>query len=449
MPHIKKKSQPIYFKENVQKVDRAAGVIKGVVIIQEFLGADTDAYGDNFDETFLDQLVSAGNSYPLGLKSRFGHPNMCDTTLGSQLGRFKNFSKSTNSDGKKVVIADLYLDEIAKNAPSRGDIYTYTLDMAERNSDQFGNSIVYRPADPHIVVEKDAEGNDVTRYYQRLDSFIASDLVDSPAATENLFKDDESLDLGQQVTQFLDDHPEVLDLIQKEEGVLEKFFIKYFTHKKGNQQMSKQVATKTVAEAKAAAKAKAKKLKEDIDAALGTTEKSYDATTQGGTTVTISDDNGDGMPSVGDKVTDASGAPVVGTTEMEDGSSIVTDDQGVITSVTPAPADNNAPASANEAQAKEISTLKEKVASYEAKIKELETENADQQKSIDEISANFDKLKENLAKSKGTFVPPVENAPITPPSEAPKSLKERTEARKKELADKKAAAEKAKADKKR
>lgn len=405
-----KKSRPQYFKGTSQKADEAAGIIRDIVIIQEFVGEDRDAYGDNFDETSLQQFIVQGNAQEQGVKSRFGHPNMCDTTLGSYLGRMKNFRLSKNSDGKKVVLADLHLAPIAKDAPSRGNIHDYVLNMSKMEADMFGNSVVYEPAEPEAIQEKDGEGNDVTNYYQRVKAFLASDMVDSPAATENLFKDTESLDLGIEVSNFLDDHPQIFELIRKDESVIEKFFIKYFLSNKDTPKMAKEKATKTVKDLKQ--KSKAAKLKEEInsliDSTTGEETKGFDATTSGGKTITISDEDGDGQPGTGDKVTDTTtGEPVAAaSTELTDGTVIVTDDAGIITEIKPA--ETQTPAESEAATvdtSKEVSRLTGIITAKDKRIKELEDQLAENEGELEEVQAQFDKLKEKLAKSKGTFVP--------------------------------------------
>jgi len=217
-----KKSTPSYFKGQAPSVD--GNILRGVVILQ----SGEDKAGDNFDHVSLEQLVLLGNAQSQGVKSRFGHPNMCDSSLGTFIGRYKNFQTSTNSDGKAVVIADLHLDDVAKKSP-KGDLYTYTIEMAQKNSEMFGNSIVYNPAETLKAEEVDASGNKIVKEYQRFKSFVASDLVDSPCATDNLFKDTESLAV--KATEWLDENPEIFELVAKHPEILKSFLIKYTNYK--------------------------------------------------------------------------------------------------------------------------------------------------------------------------------------------------------------------------
>ena len=178
MAKVVHKSFPVFKSVDVSNVDRENGIIKNVVIIESGI----DKYGDNFDETFLRSMELQGNSQPMGVKSRFGHPSMSKEALGSYLGRFKNFNVG-DVDGKQVLLADLYLDKTAKASPTNGNMYDYVLDMASSNDDMFGNSVVFMADKEEIKTEKDVDGNEVRVPYIRLKTFMASDIVDSPAAT--------------------------------------------------------------------------------------------------------------------------------------------------------------------------------------------------------------------------------------------------------------------------
>jgi len=218
-----RKSIPVMFAVNpTQGVDQENGIIKGVVIIQK----GEDKVGDNIDQVFLEQCVKLGNGYPKGLKSRFGHPNMCDTTLGTYIGRYKDFRIDND-----VVKADLYMDPVAKESP-KGDLYTYCLKMAESNSDMFGNSIHFRTDEPEYYEVKSENGDNIMTEFIRMKSFIASDLVDSPAATTDLFRSD--TDFALTATEFLDENPKMFELLESNPGVLKAFLDKYAIYKQSN-----------------------------------------------------------------------------------------------------------------------------------------------------------------------------------------------------------------------
>lgn len=388
-----KKTPAIYFKGQNASIDPDAGIIKNVVILQ----AGKDKYGDNFDRTSLTQLVELGNAQPQGVKSRFGHPNLSDSALGTYLGRFKNFSISTNPDGKEVVVADLTLDDIASRSP-KGNLKSYVLEMAKTNSDMFGNSICYNPDDPEVVVEKDGAGNDINTPYERFKSFIASDLVDSPAATTSLFKD--KTDFAARVTEFLDDNPDVYALVEKDEQILTNFLKKYNRYKKNKKEMS----LKSIVAAK---------LKELGDLVAGT-QKDFNLQTAEGDTVTVGDPDGDGNVMVGDMITDDEGNALPNATiEAVSGApccpcTITTDENGAVATITPktsdAPPAKPAEPTQAEALQKENNALKAEVATLKANNDALVAQHT---KESNEILAEIETLKAKMATIKSNGNPVV------------------------------------------
>lgn len=357
-----KKTKAVYFKGQTLNVGDSN--IDNIVILQ----AGQDKTGENFDRISLDQLVVLGNAQGQGVKCRFGHPNLCDSALGTYLGRYKNFAVSTNADGKEVVVANLLLDDVASRSP-HGNLKDYVIEMARKNSDMFGNSIAYDPADPEYIIEKDALGNDVEVAYERINAFMASDLVDSPAATDNLFKDD--TDFAALVTEFLDANPKIFDVVLKDESVIKKFLDKY-NHYKNLKKMTIVKKTKSLKEQLAdGLKALATQLG-------GETKKSVDATTADGKTVTISDEDGDGKAGPGDTVT-VDGQPAISMTlAMGDGTTITTDESGIITDVKEVAAPAPAPAkSVNVVETKEYKDLKKL---YDAQTAEVAKVKADNEK---------------------------------------------------------------------
>ncbi len=197
-------------------VDKDKGTIKNIVIIQQ----GENKNGTYFNTDFLNDLMLKGNEQKQGVKCRFGHPNMCATSLGTFLGRYSNFRINENK-----VFGDLKLDPIAKKTKVEGkgiSMWEYVLDMADSNPDMFGNSIV-------ITGEKFDEtigGKEFLSH--KLHSFIASDLVDEPAATESLFHN--TNDLGIIVTDFLDNNPSIFSVIQKDQSIIEDFFSRYIDY---------------------------------------------------------------------------------------------------------------------------------------------------------------------------------------------------------------------------
>jgi len=214
-------STPPIFSAPVTNINRELGIIQGVTIAR--IGP---AKGHNgfVDRTFLLQIIDNAATKTAGIKARFGHPNMCSQALGTYLGRFKNYSYSGDQ-----VKADLYLDETAKKTPA-GDLYSYILDMAEKNPDMFGASIVFEIGES-IFLEEEIDGEKVEKEYFRLKELRATDIVDEPAATDGLFSANTFPGIA---TQFLDENPEIMDLIfSKPDSVIE-FLSNYINNSQMN-----------------------------------------------------------------------------------------------------------------------------------------------------------------------------------------------------------------------
>lgn len=300
------------FKQPSLNVDRENGIIKNVVIVQQ--GANKN--GSYFNSQFLTDLVASGNAQTQGVKSRFGHPNMCSTSLGSFIGRYKNFSEK---EGK--VYADLHLDQITKKTQVEGkgiSMWEYIIEMADNNPDMFGNSIHIKSEE----FEEDVEGSKVISH--KFESLVASDLVDSPAATDSLFDDSE--DLGVIVTHFLDSNPELFDTVQKNPAIIEDFFGRYATYLKSKSLTNFDMSF-------------LKKLKEKFS-----TNETFDLdiTLATGDIVTVVTEGEE--PKAGDKVNDKDGKPVAdGEHLTADGSTLVVAG-GEITEIKPKEESTDPPA---------------------------------------------------------------------------------------------------------
>lgn len=208
-------SRPV-FGIPLSRIDRENGILYGVTISQ--LGP-AKSHGGNIDRIFLAQIVEQASKRPQGLKARFGHPNMCSTALGTYLGRFKNYSLHDDN-----VKADLYLDDTSKNTPN-GNLFEYVLNMAEKNPDMLGASIVFEAAE----FETDPFSPEAPKLF-RLKDLRATDIVDDPAATDSLFSADT---LPAQASMFLDNNPELAELIfSKPESVIE--FLNNYMHNNMN-----------------------------------------------------------------------------------------------------------------------------------------------------------------------------------------------------------------------
>jgi len=203
-------------KEGKSGIDRAyeddkyKGVIRGFAVMTQ--GNVKDMRGWEIDETTLSQIVEAGNKVQLGLKSRFGHPNMSSTALGTFTGRAKNFRK----DGD-IARADLFISKTAYETPD-GDIASYVLDLAEKDPDAFGTSVVLGDFDlEYADKEKKKDGKDLPPRL-RVNSLMAVDVVDDPAANDGMFNKhfNASVALSAKATEFMNkllDNPDALEYV--------------------------------------------------------------------------------------------------------------------------------------------------------------------------------------------------------------------------------------------
>ncbi|MDI9256322.1 hypothetical protein [Flavobacterium sedimenticola] len=302
------KSLPAFASTNIN-VDRENGIIKKTCIAN---------FGDNkngsyFDETFLNDLMNAGNKSEGGIKSRFNHPNICSGSFGTYIGRYRNFEIENNK-----LYADLYLDPITKTLEVEGKgmkMFDYITTMAENNPDMFGNSI-------HIYsqeYEKPVDGE--LKIHHHLKTFKACDLVDDPAATDSLFSSNPN-DLGVITTQFLDENPSIFEALEKNPNIIQDFFERYF-----NYANRKSLNTFNMSKPDFFKKLFGKKPENKFD---------IDVTLADGSIVTVKTDAE--QPKEGDEVVDDTGEPVGDDTHLlPDGGSIETVD-GKITKINPAPA---------------------------------------------------------------------------------------------------------------
>lgn len=210
------RANPEYNKASAQQIDAEKGVIYGVVLAQKGMNKN----GTYFSERFLNELKAKGDERGY-IKARFGHPTMCNNSLGSYIGRYKNFKVEDEK-----LFGDLYLDEIAKdtNVEGRGiTMYDYIMRMAQSNSDMFGNSIVILAN--YVIEEYEEDGEKKEADGHELIEWTSSDLVDDPAATDSLFHSAD--DLGVKITDFLDENPQIFEILEKEPKILGDFFSRY------------------------------------------------------------------------------------------------------------------------------------------------------------------------------------------------------------------------------
>ncbi len=207
---------------NVQH-EKGKGAIFGYAVITKGRLSEQDVRDWEMDDISLDSVVALGNQSKIGLKSRFGHPNMSGEALGTFLGRARNFRK----DGD-IVRADLYIDETAYKTPN-GDLATYVMDLAETDPEAFGSSLVfdcefeYR-LEKDGTKKKDGAGNDLPALV-RFTKLYASDVVDDPAATQGMFGKffNSSVELSAKATEFLDKLLNNPDAVEKVTAFLNRY----------------------------------------------------------------------------------------------------------------------------------------------------------------------------------------------------------------------------------
>lgn len=183
------------------QVDRANRTIHGFAVVTK-----GEARGHNImlNDDFLDDVIEQGNESKRGIKMRFDHPNGSSTSIGTALGRAKNFRR----DGD-VVRADAHLLKSASKSP-QGDLASYVLDLAEEDPASFGASIVFTSDEPVEANEQDGvetQEKTVTEHLRVavLKKLIAADVVDDPAANPDGFLST-SESLAGKLTAFLDSY---------------------------------------------------------------------------------------------------------------------------------------------------------------------------------------------------------------------------------------------------
>ncbi len=194
MPNISKK--PVRQRLSLAGSMKNAQVDVDAQLIRDFAVITAGEAIGHFmwiDQTFMSQVVEAGNAKRQGVKVRFTHPGLCNDGLGKFLGRAKSYRLDGN-----IVRADLHVSEVADESPD-GKLGSYILRMAEKEPDMLGASIVFYhdpDAEKEFIEEnEDDEGdfvspdkaNEDDLMHARLDSLVSTDVVDDPAANPGGF----------------------------------------------------------------------------------------------------------------------------------------------------------------------------------------------------------------------------------------------------------------------
>lgn len=393
-------------------IDEETYTLKGVVMCQSrhVKGSDgwfwvwaedddPDAF-ENWDGTwfkqypvhtpqeFIDRMVAIGQEkfQKQGQQVRFGHPDMCNRALGTYVGRAKNFRVEGIS-----AIADIELDAIADKSPSHPKLREYVLGMSKDNSDALMMSIVYTPGPFYF---EDEDGDKVILedtkeckkkwlampaekrvVYESITDWNYTDFVDNGANTDNMFRsfNGDVLDAGV-VTQFLDQNPDLVKRLQKNPEVLTDYLSKYLGRNAGEKTQTKpKMEKKTFSQQLRAFSQSVSKAAQDFFGA-----KSIDATTTDGTGITI--DTEADKPAVGDQVniTETGEPAPAGDHTIQggdlDGTTITTDESGVITNIQEAaPDEPEGEESAGAETSEEIKSLSNRMSTLEKNVSNMLT----------------------------------------------------------------------------
>lgn len=210
-------------KEGKSGVDRKNGIIHGFAVMTK---GEVKTHGIEADDITLEGLVALAKKSKMGLKSRFGHPNMSNTALGTFLGRVKNVWKDGNVDR-----GDLHIDKSAYSTPN-GNLADYVLSLAESDPDAFGSSIVAKLSPEQRVnkdgtPKKDHAGKELLPL-ARVESVHGVDIVDDPAANESMFGEQffsDGVKPSAEMTKFLDGFLSQPNSVEKVMGFLARYAI--------------------------------------------------------------------------------------------------------------------------------------------------------------------------------------------------------------------------------
>lgn len=197
------KSEPLVLNFTESAIDAQAGVIKDVILCQ---AGPAKGHGVHLEESFIEGLVDYSNKHyatGVGLKARFGHPSMSDSTMGSQMGYFKNIRKDDDK-----VRGDLHLLNSAELSPKAPQMRSWMLSMASEAEEFVMSSIVFMPSghyqyDPEdgsrVEIETSSWGDPIPKYrnervFVDFDEskggrLLYCDLVEAGAATNSLFSE--------------------------------------------------------------------------------------------------------------------------------------------------------------------------------------------------------------------------------------------------------------------
>lgn len=229
-------------------IDKESGIIRNVILCQV---GPAKGHGVHLEQEFIEDGIAYAQKHwaKVGLKSRFGHPNMSNDALGTECGRFHNFRVEEDK-----MVADLHLYESANLSPTHPGMKDWLLSMAEEDPTAIMCSIVFVPdhyyqkneqREKVKVWEYDSEGNWLSAnrqmpIYVAMGELQATDIVDEGAATEKLFSAIVNKDKFAVIaTEFFDQHPEVLDFIKENPEKVPQFTQIYESYRQKKDEANK------------------------------------------------------------------------------------------------------------------------------------------------------------------------------------------------------------------
>lgn len=233
------KSKPRKMSSSELDIDAEAGIIRNVIMCSV---GEAKGHGFWLEQEFIDDLVAYDKRYftKIGLKSRFDHPAMCDGTMGTQLGIFKDF-KVVGEDA----VADLYLLSSSNLSPTHPGMREWILSMATERPDFIMSSIVFKPG---RYYQRDSGGAKLYVYeYDKEDQYIYpnsqlghvfvefgkdgehfyTDIVEAGATTDTLYSAQfNPQSFAVRAVEWLNDNPEIREFAQNNPDALADFFSK-------------------------------------------------------------------------------------------------------------------------------------------------------------------------------------------------------------------------------
>lgn len=416
------KSKAILGAPTPANIDSARGILYDVVLCQAMQprgeAGSFKVYNEEEDELedirvitgqdFIERLVILGQRQgENGHQVRFGHPGMCDQVLGTYCGRVKNIRLRDNQ-----AIGDIYLSAASENAPGKGNLKEYIINLAKEDSQAIMMSIVFTPDEPYFINEEGIKeiysGTPEQNYYlsslpepnrciyETVRAWHYTDFVDAGANSTDLFRGfkGEKM-LSAKLFEFLDENPGVWDALVDQPEIVRKFTEKYEAYRNRKNQKSIDMNKNSHSLLQRAKDALDRLFKNAEGAEL---IKSLDAVTVDGVAISI-ETQGE-LPAVGDVVT------LTGTTEAPpagehllsgeyEGWAITTDEAGVVTAVVDpnaAPAETPAEPVMSEA----VDSETEKALADALEISEKQSQVIAQlQKQVQNLSSDLESLKKN------------------------------------------------------